>query len=44
MYYVQYLIFFSEYNNYYEGEFILYRHKTLPFAVSHFRLILLLIT
>jgi len=28
------LIYFSEYNNYYEGEFILYRHKTLPFAVS----------
>ena len=27
---------FSEYNNYYEGEFILYRHKTLPFAVSRY--------
>jgi len=25
--------YFSEYNNFFEGEFILYRHRTLPFSV-----------
>lgn len=27
-------IFLRKYDNHYEGEFILYKHKTLPYAVS----------
>lgn len=38
LYYVQFkyrvLLFFRKYDNFYEGEFVLYRHKTLPYAVS----------
>ena len=26
--------FYSYYNNHFEGEFVMYKHKTLPYAVS----------